>query len=67
LQAGHLAGAGLDVGWREPVDPEDQILKLNVTITPHIGAGTIEVYEAMAREFTAKIRHLEAGTKATTC
>jgi phosphoglycerate dehydrogenase-like enzyme len=67
LQARHLAGAGLDVGWREPMDPGDQLLKLNVTITPHIGAGTIEVYEAMAREFAAKIRHLEAGTKGTAC
>jgi phosphoglycerate dehydrogenase-like enzyme len=65
LQAGRLAGAGLDVGWREPVDPEDQILKLNVIITPRIGAvGTVEVYEAMAQEFVAKVRRLEAGTEA---
>lgn len=62
LQNGHLAGAGIDVGWREPMDPGDQLFRLNVTVTPHIGAGTVEVYETMAREFAAKIRRLEAGT-----
>jgi phosphoglycerate dehydrogenase-like enzyme len=62
LQTGHLAGAGIDVGWREPIDPGDQIFRLNVTVTPHIGAGTVEVYAAMAREFAAKILRLEAGS-----
>jgi phosphoglycerate dehydrogenase-like enzyme len=60
LETGHLAGAGIDVGWREPMDPEDRLLRLNVTVTPHIGAGTAEVYERMAREFAAKIRPVEA-------
>jgi phosphoglycerate dehydrogenase-like enzyme len=62
LQAGHLAGAGIDVGWREPIDPGDQIFRLNVTVTPHIGAGTVEVYAAMAGEFAAKILRLEAAS-----
>lgn len=37
LNTGHLAGAGLDVTWEEPIDPDDPVLGENVTVTPHIG------------------------------
>ena len=35
LASGKIAGAGLDVFWEEPADPEDPIFSYNVIATPH--------------------------------
>ncbi|MFX0167717.1 MAG: NAD(P)-dependent oxidoreductase [Candidatus Hodarchaeota archaeon] len=44
LKEGHIAGAGLDVHSREPVDSTNRFLTLdNVTVTPHIGGNTSDV------------------------
>jgi len=46
LQQRRIAGAGLDVHMKEPIDPYNPILTLpNVVLTPHIGAWTVECNE----------------------
>lgn len=47
LQAGQIAGAGLDVYEHEPRVPEALIAMENVTLLPHLGSATLEVREAM--------------------
>jgi len=45
LRNGRIAGAGLDVLEKEPVDPEDPILTLdNVSLSPHVGGHPRETY-----------------------
>ena len=48
LEAGRLAGAGLDVFEHEPVDPQNPLLKMeNVVTLPHIGSATEATRQAM--------------------
>ncbi len=48
-----IRGAGLDVYWDEPFNPQDELLKFNVLTTPHIAGSTTYSYNLMA-EFIAK-------------
>jgi len=49
LKNKQISGAALDVFYEEPVNPDDEILKLdNVLITPHIGGATFEIEERHA-------------------
>jgi len=47
LQAGTIAGAGLDVFEREPAIAQALTTMPNVCILPHLGSATIETREAM--------------------
>jgi phosphoglycerate dehydrogenase-like enzyme len=59
LASGHLAGAGLDVTWTEPIDPDDDLLRERVAVTPHVGGVTDRSYAGMAVGFVAAVeRHL---------
>ncbi len=41
LQEKRIAGAGLDVFAKEPIDPENPLLKMdNVVLIPHVGSAT---------------------------
>jgi lactate dehydrogenase-like 2-hydroxyacid dehydrogenase len=47
LQAGSIAGAGLDVYEFEPHVPPALMTFENVTLMPHLGTAVMEVREAM--------------------
>lgn len=47
LQAGEIAGAGLDVYEREPEVPAALRAMENVTLLPHLGSATLETRTAM--------------------
>jgi glyoxylate reductase len=48
LQQGRIAGAGLDVFEKEPIDPANPLLKMeNVVALPHVGSATEATRQAM--------------------
>ncbi|MBT8455640.1 MAG: D-glycerate dehydrogenase [Alphaproteobacteria bacterium] len=47
LEAGAIAGAGLDVYEREPIVPDALRAMDQVTLLPHLGTSALEVREAM--------------------
>lgn len=62
LRSGHLAGAGLDVFAREPIDPGDPLLKLlTVVATPHVAGATEEMQARLAEIVAENIRLVSAG------
>jgi len=62
LRSGALGGAGLDVFWEEPPDPQDPLLNLeNVIATPHIAGATHDVEERMAQVVAANIMRVARG------
>ncbi|MFQ5859550.1 MAG: NAD(P)-dependent oxidoreductase, partial [Anaerolineae bacterium] len=56
LQARKIAGAGLDVFAKEPLDPHSPLLQLDhVVLSPHLGFVTLENYE---RSFSGAIDNI---------
>lgn len=56
-----IAGAGLDVFWEEPIDPDDPIFRYNVLATPHIAGSTDISIMGIMKAVCENIRRLEKG------
>jgi phosphoglycerate dehydrogenase-like enzyme len=60
LGSGRLAGAGLDVFWEEPPDPDDPIFRHNVLATPHVAGSTDISVHGIVQAVAENIRRVEA-------
>jgi phosphoglycerate dehydrogenase-like enzyme len=61
LASGTIAGAGLDVFWTEPPDPDDAIFTYNVLATPHIAGSTDISMRGIVKAVAENIRRVEQG------
>jgi phosphoglycerate dehydrogenase-like enzyme len=68
LTTGSIAGAGIDVWWRNPRDPDapppahlDFTSLPNVVLTPHQSGHTEEVFAGRARDIRHNVEALAAG------
>jgi phosphoglycerate dehydrogenase-like enzyme len=59
LASGMIAGAGLDVFWEEPPDPDDPIFSYNVLATPHIAGSTDGSMKNIVGVVAGNIRRVE--------
>lgn len=63
LRHGPLAGAGLDVFWEEPPDPEHPLFQENIVATPHIGGVTQLSINGIFAAVCDNLRRLQQGDK----
>ena len=63
LATGRIAGAGLDVFWEEPPDPNDTIFSYNVLATPHIGGSTDLSIQGIVKAVAENILRLDKNKK----
>jgi len=61
LEAGRIAGAGLDVYEHEPKVPDALKAMENVVLLPHLGTAALEVREAMGYMAVENLRAFFAG------
>ena len=67
LREGRIAGAGLDVFWSEPFDPNDEIFQYNVLATPHIGGATDVSLQGIAKRVAENVNRLRRGEMPLNC
>jgi phosphoglycerate dehydrogenase-like enzyme len=63
LADGHIAGAGLDVFWEEPVDANHPIFKQNVIATPHIAGNTDASLDGVTTVLAENIKWFAQGKR----
>jgi phosphoglycerate dehydrogenase-like enzyme len=62
LEAGTIAGAGLDVTATEPLPPDNRLWRVpNLILTPHVSAYTPSMLEGRRRIFKENLRRYLAG------
>lgn len=61
LRTQKIAGAGLDVFWEEPPDPNDPVFQYNVMATPHSAGCTDVSIQGIATGVCTNIKRLEKG------
>jgi len=62
LQNKVIAAAGLDVFEREPINPDNPLLRMdNVVLTPHISAGTVDALTEKMRSVFDNLERFLAG------
>ena len=67
LREGRIAGAGLDVFWSEPFDPNDEIFQYNVLATPHIGGATDVSLQGIAKRVAENVNRLRRSEMPLNC
>jgi D-3-phosphoglycerate dehydrogenase len=55
LKSGHVKAAALDVFENEPTPREDLLSHPNLSLTPHIGAATVEAQDRIGLELADRI------------
>ncbi|MFQ5827125.1 MAG: C-terminal binding protein, partial [Dehalococcoidia bacterium] len=62
LQEGWIAGAGLDVFEREPIDPDSPLLKMdNVIVTPHTASYSDAAFDELHRRVAEEMVRVLTG------
>ena len=55
FKSGHISAAGLDVFENEPQPSIELLMQDNISLTPHIGAATLEAQDRIGTELAEKI------------
>jgi phosphoglycerate dehydrogenase-like enzyme len=63
LAEGRIGGAGLDVFWEEPPDPDDPIFRHNVLATPHVAGSTDVSMGGIVAAVAENIRRVASGAR----